>query len=271
MVAALRAADVSVGCMCMVVPVKSAADRPRSPRRGPARRAVPSRATERRAWGGAVDPRGRSGHGRSCSGAFGGNEVTAQGRPFEFDPVYAVDDAIEDRVGQGGIADHLMPAVDRHLAGDEQRAALVAVVDDLEQIATLLGIEPLGSPIVDDQQPNAFERSQHSRQAAFAARLGQVAEQTTGALIDHREAFAAGLVTESARQPRLADAGRPDHDQVVMIAHPLAGSELLEQGAVEPAVGAEVDVLDDGGLTQPGFAQATGEALVLAARRLAID
>jgi hypothetical protein len=32
-----------------------------------ARRAVPSRATERRAWGGAVGPRGRSVHGRSCS------------------------------------------------------------------------------------------------------------------------------------------------------------------------------------------------------------
>ena len=32
-----------------------------------ARRAVPSRATERRTWGGAVGPRGRSLHRRSCS------------------------------------------------------------------------------------------------------------------------------------------------------------------------------------------------------------
>jgi hypothetical protein len=36
-------------------------------------------------------------------------------------------------------------------------------------------------------------------------------------------------------------------------------------------VGAEVDVLDDGRLTQPGLAQAAGEPLVLAAGRLAID
>ena len=35
MVAALHAADISVGCMGMVGPVKSAADRPRSPWRGP--------------------------------------------------------------------------------------------------------------------------------------------------------------------------------------------------------------------------------------------
>jgi hypothetical protein len=37
-----------------------------------ARRAVPSRATDRRAGGGAVGPRGRSVHGQSCSGAFTG-------------------------------------------------------------------------------------------------------------------------------------------------------------------------------------------------------
>jgi hypothetical protein len=71
-----------------------------------ARRAVSSRATERRAWGGAVGPRGRSRHGASCRRAFGSDETAAQGRPFELDPMGAVDDAIKDRVGQGGIAEH---------------------------------------------------------------------------------------------------------------------------------------------------------------------
>ena len=36
-------------------------------------------------------------------------------------------------------------------------------------------------------------------------------------------------------------------------------------------MGAEVDVLDDGRLAQPGCAQAAGEPLVLAAGRFAID
>src|SRR5437868_2085622 len=116
MVAARRAADVSVGCMGMVGPVKSAADRPRSPWRGPARRAATATSlAERRAWGGAVDPRGRSGHERSCSRALGGDELTPQGGAFQLDPMRAMDDAVEDGVGQGGIADHLMPVADRHL------------------------------------------------------------------------------------------------------------------------------------------------------------
>src|SRR5689334_6673001 len=95
-----------------------------------ARRAVPSRATERRAWGGAVGPRGRSVHGRSCSGAFTSNKAPAQRRAFEVDAMGAVDDAVEDGVCQGGIANHLVPAIDGDLAGDQQRPPVVAIVDD---------------------------------------------------------------------------------------------------------------------------------------------
>src|SRR5712692_871761 len=71
-----------------------------------ARRAVPSRATERRAWGGAVGPRGRSVHGRSCSGAFTSDEAPAQRRAFEVDAMGAMDDAVEIGISQGGIAEH---------------------------------------------------------------------------------------------------------------------------------------------------------------------
>ena len=33
-----------------------------------------------------------------------------------------------------------------------ERARLVAILDDLEQIAALLGVERLGSPVVEDEQ-----------------------------------------------------------------------------------------------------------------------
>jgi len=52
----------------------------------------------------------------------------------------AMDDAVENGVGQGGITDHLMPAIDRHLAGDQQGSPVIAIIDDLEQIAALLGM-----------------------------------------------------------------------------------------------------------------------------------
>ena len=58
---------------------------------------------------------------------------------------------------------------------------------------------------------------------------------------------------------------------MMMLTDPFAGRKLEEEGAVKAAVGAEVDVLDNGRLAQPGLTQAAGEPLVLAAGRLAID
>ena len=42
-----------------------------------------------------------------------------------------VDDAVEDGVGEGGIADHIVPAVDWELTGDQGSAAAVAFFGDL--------------------------------------------------------------------------------------------------------------------------------------------
>ena len=58
---------------------------------------------------------------------------------------------------------------------------------------------------------------------------------------------------------------------MMMLADLLTSRELEEEGAVEAAVGSEVDFLNDGRLAQPGLAQAAGERLVLAAGRVAID
>jgi hypothetical protein len=96
----------------MVVPVKSAADRPRSPRRGPARDAQCPHEQRSGARGEALwTPVGD----RATGGHAAGLSAAPQGRALQLDPVRTMDDAIEDRVGQGGKADHLMPAVDRRL------------------------------------------------------------------------------------------------------------------------------------------------------------
>jgi hypothetical protein len=78
-------------------------------------------------------------------------------------------------------------------------------------------------------------------------------------------------VAEGTSEPRLADTGWADDDQMVMLAKPIAAGELLEQGAVEAAMRTVIDVLDDGSLAQPSLPEPTGEALVLAAGCLAVD
>jgi hypothetical protein len=64
----------------------------------------------------------------------------AHGFSFEIDLVGVVHQPVEDGVGQGGIADEVVPLLDRQLAGDDGGALAVAVLEDLEQVAPLLGV-----------------------------------------------------------------------------------------------------------------------------------
>src|ERR687890_431757 len=125
----------------------------------------------------------------------------AQALAGKLDPVGVVDDTIEHGVGECRDADDVVPAVDRDLARDQERAGLVAILDDLEEVAGLLWEQRLGSPIVE-------------------------------------------------------------HEQVAPGADPVAGGELQEQGAVESAMRAVVDVLDAGGMAKARRAGAGLEAFL---------
>ena len=76
---------------------------------------------------------------------------------------------------------------------------------------------------------------------------------------------------EGAGDPAFADAGRAADQQIVVSVDPIAGGELLEQGAVETADGAQIDVLDHCGLAQAGELEAGHEALIVALGGLAVD
>jgi hypothetical protein len=68
----------------------------------------------------------------------------AQGFAGQRNAVGVVDQAIQDRVGQGRVADDFIPVVDRDLAGDDQRAGVVAVLDDLQQSRRCSGVSGSG-------------------------------------------------------------------------------------------------------------------------------
>lgn len=70
----------------------------------------------------------------------------------EFDTVGVVDEAIEDGVGDGRIADDFVPAVDGDLAGDDGRSPLISIFDDLQEIAPLIIVELFWSPIIQNEK-----------------------------------------------------------------------------------------------------------------------
>ena len=59
----------------------------------------------------------------------------------ELKAVSVVDEAIQDSVAEGGVADNVVPMFDGDLAGDDGRGATVAIIKDLQKVAPFGRIE----------------------------------------------------------------------------------------------------------------------------------
>lgn len=70
-----------------------------------------------------------------------------------------VDEAVEDGVGVGRVADEGVPLVDRELAGDEGGTAAISVLQDLQEVVAGAGIERGEAPVVEDEKIDAAERA----------------------------------------------------------------------------------------------------------------
>ena len=175
---------------------------------------------------------------------------------LQLDAVGAMNNAIQNCIADRRVSNEFMPAAHRNLAGHQQRSLLVAVLDDLEQVAPLLGVERLRPPIVEDQQIGRARSSpasaRHSRPSPRAS--GECGEQPRCALVQDREIFPAGLV-RPARRPAMtcrSPHGPPITQVLVLRRIQSQPASLQEQGTVQTARCTEVDVLHRRGLTQLG-------------------
>ena len=119
--------------------------------------------------------------------------------PSQVDGEGAVYQAIEDRVPHGGIADELVPGLNRVLTGDEVGAGTLTVVEDLEEEAVLVGFE-------GRQCPKSSTTSRSTRASLLSSRtrpaigLGytQGAEEFGSVEVEGAESLPAGFVRQSA-------------------------------------------------------------------------
>ena len=88
-------------------------------------------------------------------------------------------------------------------------------------------------------------------------------EHPRHAMVEDGTVVAACLVAEGAGDPALADAGGAGDEQVVLARDPVAVAELGEEGALDTARRAQIDILDDSSLAQGGELQAGDEPLVV--------
>lgn len=84
-----------------------------------------------------------------------------------------VDEAVEDGVGVGGLADHRVPGRDGQLAGDDRGSPSVAVLEDFEEVVPALSPERLQAPVVEDEEIDGAQALETTRGAAVAMGEGE--------------------------------------------------------------------------------------------------
>src|SRR5258708_5961436 len=156
----------------------------------------------------------------------GGLLLLSEALSFEFDAVGVVDEAIEDCVGDSGISDNFVPAIDGQLARDDDRTSFISVLDDLEQIAALIGVERLRSPVIKNEQIETSDSTQHPGIAAIGAAECQGREETWHAMVRNCEVVPTSLVAEGASEPALADAAWPGDEEIMPCPDPVASGEF---------------------------------------------
>ena len=149
--------------------------------------------------------------------------------------VRVVEQSVEDGVAEGGIADDIVPVFDGDLAGEERAAAGVAVVEDLEEVVSSLAGERSEPPVVEDEEPRPGEPLDELGIRPVAAGEGEFVKQAGDAVVARRDAGAAGLVAQRARQVGLSRSGGPADEHGLAVADPLSGGEAQDEGAVQSA------------------------------------
>jgi len=110
-----------------------------------------------------------------------------------------MDQAIEDGVGQGGIADVVMPVFDGQLAGDEGGGAAVTIFDDLQQVSAVAVIHGSKSQVIDDEDLDLGQFDEKLSVAAVGPCEGHLLEEPgVSAQVESAISFQAGLVCQGA-------------------------------------------------------------------------
>ncbi len=100
----------------------------------------------------------------------------AHGLAAPFDAMSVVNQAVEDAVSDGGIADLFVPARDRQLGSEDGGTSVVAIFADLPDFAALVFIQRRHGPVINDQNIDTAQSSQKVTQASIGPCQGQFAQ-----------------------------------------------------------------------------------------------
>src|SRR5215218_4896420 len=148
-----------------------------------------------------------------ASGAVGWRRAVesaleAEARAVDGEHFGVVQEAVEERGGQGFVAEGVGPFADGLVAGDDCRAARVAAVDDLKDAVGVGAVERQVAGFVEEQQVWALQLREFAGELAEGVGVAQAADEIVEGAVADEVAAGEGLHGQTDRDVCLAGAGR---------------------------------------------------------------
>lgn len=181
----------------------------------------------------------------------------------QFQAVSVVYQAVQNGIGQRGIGDAAMPLGHGYLRNDQGGGAVVAIVQDVEQVLNPRPRQRVARPVIENQELHPGQGVQEAGIGAIGVGHGRLVEQPGGAVVAHGVVGPAGGVGQGGDQEGLAHTGRPQDQGIEVLTEPFALGQLQDEAAVEAAGGGQVERFDGRRERQAGRLQTTLQAVVV--------
>ena len=172
---------------------------------------------------------------------------------------------VEDGRGDDRVAEELLPVDEALVRGQDRRAFLVPVGDELKKEIGLPAVDGQIADLVDDDETGAVIR------LALALGLLELADQRLHGREVDPDAVAAGLDRQGDGQMGLPDSGRAQENDVFVAGEEGQVEKLHDGLLVQMGVEEEVVLLDRLGERQPGDLQGRLDAALLPGRHLLLE
>lgn len=96
-----------------------------------------------------------------------------------------VDEAVEDRICEGGVPDGFVPVLDGELTGDEGGLTAGPILDDLEEIAAFDLGERDETEVIEDDELGLLETIQEAWPRAIGAGESEFLKESSGSEVAH--------------------------------------------------------------------------------------
>jgi hypothetical protein len=152
--------------------------------------------------------------------------------------------AVEDRGGDGGVFEDLAPLRDPAVGGQDHGAVLVATRDHLEEVAGGLAGHRQIAKLVNHKDGWSVPEPHRGLPAAFDRGARGACDEVGGGGVVDAVAGLHGFETDCCGQHRLPDAGRADQQHVGLLLDEPQGGELVDEPAVQSGLCVVVELLE---------------------------